>query len=506
MSKIGWKIGILRKLEYAPDALLCSSCSKCCFTQVFKLYTKGEPTKLKDSQGVAYTTWTVLGNGQYRRSIDGIPYGDIYSEKCLQRWIASELGRRGLLLDDRESRIQWEEERINSYGGIYTHKSSAKSLGEPLNTTEEIRLKVRNARKEYMNSFHRSHGDKESAEMMELRFQARREKGLEAREERLKMTEDPSRSHIHGPSAQLIKDELIKDGKDYVKPIAFMEKSDSPKPSTKPLRLGREEFNHIFDGETNADGSKKPLSKTNIGDGLQDMVRDTTIATGPGAEHDSINSLTFEYSAGEVLIKLFRQSSRTEARRWSFKMPLWAFGLGECLLEGGKTRVRWRCVCGRQMYDDFIELRPGAAAEFENRLNNSIRKHAIPGASNPSQDDTSRSSTSSSARISEQQQTAGSDISLQPSSWTASTMPDSNKNAALTIDVYLEKCWLLICGQTKRGPDSLLAQLDLSSKPSDKDLFDSIKKFHSSLRSTFTLRPVLKGVQTIRFVQASFEH
>lgn len=263
---------------------------------------------------------------------------------------------------------------------------------------------------------------------------------------------------------------------------------------------------NVFFGETSVGGLKMPFSKTKTGLGLQHLAEVTTIATGPGTKHDWIDSLLPRVSVREVLSRRFRQSSPTGARRWSFKSPLSAFGLGECLLEGGKTRVRWRCVCGRKMYDDFIELRPGAAAEFEKWLNHSIRNHAVARASNPSQDGTMRSSTSSRAGVSGQQQTAESDISLQPLSWTASTMPESDKNAPVTIDVHLEKCWLLICGQPRRGPDSLLAQLDLSSKPSDKDLFDSMKQFHSSLRSTLTLRPVLKGVQTIRFVQASFEN
>ena len=224
--------------------------------------------------------------------------------------------------------------------------------------------------------------------------------------------------------------------------------------------------------------------------------------------HGSLaKSLLSKFSVGGgVFSQLFRHSPPMETRRWSFKSPLSAFGLAECLLERGKTRVRWRCVCGRKMHDDFIELRPGAAAELEKWLNHSIRNHGVNRASNPSQDYTSRSSNASSAGVSGQRLTAGSDISLQPLSRTASTMPDSDKNGAVTIDVHLEKCWLLICGQPRRGPDSLLAQLDLSSKPSDKELFDGMKELHSSLRNTFTLQPVLKGVQTIRFVQASFKN
>ena len=307
-------------------------------------------------------------------------------------------------------------------------------------------------------------------------------------------------SHVNGPSAQLIKDE-----KDYVKPSAFIERSDAPGPSTKPLRMEREKINHIFYGKTNVDGSKKPFRETKIGDGPQDVAGDTTIITGHATKHKSTNSLLSRFSVRGVLNQLFRQSSLHEARRRNSKSLLSAFGLGESLLEEGKTSIRWRCVCGRNMYDDFTELQPGAAAKLEKWLNHSIKNHTVARASSPSQNNTLRSSTSSSAGVSGQRQTAGSDMSLQPLSWTASTMPDSSKNAAITIDVHLEKCWLLICGQSRRGPDSLLAQLDLSSKPSDKDLFDSMKEFHSSLRSTWTLQPVLRGVQTIRFVQASFE-
>lgn len=35
----------------------------------------------------------------------------------------------------------------------------------------------------------------------------------------------------------------------------------------------------------------------------------------------------------------------------------------------GKTRLRWNCHCGRRLYDDFEELRPGAVAELERSLN-----------------------------------------------------------------------------------------------------------------------------------------
>ena len=274
----------------------------------------------------------------------------------------------------------------------------------------------------------------------------------------------------------------------------------------KPLKLEREEIEpNVFDGEISGGSLKMPFIKTETENGLQDLARDTRIATGPGTKHDWIDSLLSKPSVRGVFSHPLRQSPPKGTRRWSFKSPFSVFGLGECSLEREKTRVRWRCVCGRQMYDDFIELRPGAAADLEKWLNDSIRNHAVNRASNSSQDSTWRSSNASSEGVSGQRQTAGSDISLQPLSWTASRLPDSDKNAAVAIDVHLEKCWLLICGQPRKGPDSLLAQLDLSSKPSDRELFDGMRKFHSSLRDAFTLLPVLKGVQTIRFVQVNSE-
>ncbi|KAI9875203.1 MAG: hypothetical protein M1830_008767 [Pleopsidium flavum] len=52
---------------------------------------------------------------------------------------------------------------------------------------------------------------------------------------------------------------------------------------------------------------------------------------------------------------------------------LQALGLCESPLQRGKKRVRWRCRCGRQMYDDVRELRPGAAARYEAALNQRLK-------------------------------------------------------------------------------------------------------------------------------------
>ena len=41
----------------------------------------------------------------------------------------------------------------------------------------------------------------------------------------------------------------------------------------------------------------------------------------------------------------------------------------ESQLEEGKVRVRYRCRCGKKIFGDYHELRPGAAAEWQERLN-----------------------------------------------------------------------------------------------------------------------------------------
>lgn len=45
-------------------------------------------------------------------------------------------------------------------------------------------------------------------------------------------------------------------------------------------------------------------------------------------------------------------------------------------VQPGNVRVRWTCICGERLYDDFRELRPGAARELARRLDRSDRSQA----------------------------------------------------------------------------------------------------------------------------------
>ena len=201
--------------------------------------------------------------------------------------------------------------------------------------------------------------------------------------------------------------------------------------------------------------------------------------------------------------QLIRQQTRGQAKTQKLRSMLSWFGLGERSLADGKRRVRWRCVCGRNLYDDFTELRPGAAAEVEKWLNDSMRKHTGSSASNSQQSTTLTSAVSSNAGSSGSQHTAASDVSLQSQGPSVNFLPASNTNTAIAIDFQLVDCWLILCGNLKRGPDVLLTQMNLSSTPSDKSFFEDMKRVYSNFKQSWTIRSFLRGVETFRFVQES---
>lgn len=268
--------------------------------------------------------------------------------------------------------------------------------------------------------------------------------------------------------------------------------------------FSRSDVKMIVSGDI--DDTKLLIDKTTR-DAVQEQKQTPTTATEQSTEVDDAHSVLRRVSVAKVREKISAESDRRmyqqslkNAEVWSLKNVPSMFSLGERPLEKGKTRKRWRCACGRNMYDDFTELRSGAAAELEKWLNHSMRNHAVSDPLNPSSTATLRSFVSPNAPSSRHQQTAESDISLQR---RIDALGGYSGNAATTLDVHLEKCWLLVCGNSKRGPDCLLTQLDLSHTPSDNNLFIEMRKFYSNLRNSWNLRSLLRGVKTIRFVQVS---
>lgn len=186
-------------------------------------------------------------------------------------------------------------------------------------------------------------------------------------------------------------------------------------------------------------------------------------------------------------------------------------------LQRGKTRVRWRCVsnpqyctldglcpdlvqqcCGRFLFDDFIERRPGAARDLEELLNKSA-----PAGSGPDQGQTIFPANISSTAINTKgPQSWNPNISPEALAGSYEPRPRRRAEGSISIDCDPERHWLLICARSKERPTSL-TQLDLCCTSSDKELFQELRRTYMSLKSKWARLFSFKMVQSIRFVQVS---
>ena len=169
-----------------------------------------------------------------------------------------------------------------------------------------------------------------------------------------------------------------------------------------------------------------------------------------------------------------------------------------------KVRVRWTCSCGKQLCDDFIEKRQGAARELEAYLNS---PRTCTGGT-----PISPSSTPGSRNIG-----GSSFVGSQPSTQSpgpSSGMPGraSDPKSPLTSPTYPpfwtplqllpESPWLLTCTSEDRFTTKL-AHLDMSTQRirSDKDLALSIRDHYFNANKRWWRRLRLRGLSNIEFVQ-----
>ncbi len=154
------------------------------------------------------------------------------------------------------------------------------------------------------------------------------------------------------------------------------------------------------------------------------------------------------------------------------------------------------------MYDDYRELRPGAAKEFEEFLNGKIRHR-------PS--DIQREHTTSLKAVdliypasrSEHPTRTFSSGSTSSSPQAYDPRPGYNQAVSTTIQCDPEGRWLLVCSQAKKRPTSL-SQINVCSVASDKELFGQLKRSYTSLRGKWPGLLSLRTIKSIRFVQVCF--
>lgn len=155
--------------------------------------------------------------------------------------------------------------------------------------------------------------------------------------------------------------------------------------------------------------------------------------------------------------------------------------------------------CGRKMYDDFIERRPGAARDLEILLNSSARHHPVQDhghdTTSPSRN-ISVSSTGSSSR----QQASGIGFTSRTLPEVYNPVPQFDKRWSTVIDLSPENRWLLTCAKSVKGSIGL-AHLNVCRTSSDKELFEKIRATYLKLHGKWKHWLSLKRVQEIRFVQ-----
>ncbi|TKA65185.1 hypothetical protein B0A55_10750 [Friedmanniomyces simplex] len=176
-------------------------------------------------------------------------------------------------------------------------------------------------------------------------------------------------------------------------------------------------------------------------------------------------------------------------------------------LEPGKVRVRWTCSCGKQLYDDYVEKRSGAARELEAYLNRP-RTHTGGSPTTPSSTQSSRVfSPNGSFGM-----PASSHTSMSSNGFTRGTPgQDGDTKPPRTFTAlppYMpfkfppEPPWLLTCANEDRHTPKL-AHLDMSPQKirSDKDLALSLRDHYFNVNKKWWRTLRLRGLSTINFVQ-----
>ncbi|KAH0565057.1 hypothetical protein GP486_001553 [Trichoglossum hirsutum] len=172
----------------------------------------------------------------------------------------------------------------------------------------------------------------------------------------------------------------------------------------------------------------------------------------------------------------------------------------------GRVRIKWRCKCGQQLFDDFVEVRPGAAKNLEDHLN----RHPQAGTGSPTSSSSGSSSSasranSSSTRPSAQtslSSTSFGDIGLSRTSQYSPVIQERGQPAIVPLSGFSEPRWLLTCASGERF-DTRLYHVDVNAVliKSDRDLAVRLRQQYSQLRAPWHQILRLRGLATIQFVQ-----
>ena len=123
----------------------------------------------------------------------------------------------------------------------------------------------------------------------------------------------------------------------------------------------------------------QPVEFASVTPGIAQRVRSAqdNVSSGICAEGDQTtssrlyNALSLQVTRVQTLhtsIKSELSHLSSPFRSWGSRMSKSYIRRSEPLIDRDKVRIRWKCRCGKQLWDDFRELRPGAAEDLRKCL------------------------------------------------------------------------------------------------------------------------------------------
>ena len=182
-------------------------------------------------------------------------------------------------------------------------------------------------------------------------------------------------------------------------------------------------------------------------------------------------------------------------------------GEGEPPVADGQVRIRWRCSCGESLYDDFVELRSGAASRLEARLNQHAQQpYSMPRSSSRSSPAsfgyTPNSSTQPSSAATSHSSASGFGTPSRQSFKNFRTQSSQETLQEGEIFPYQGARYLLTCAsEAKNTPKLAQIPLHKANILSDKDLAVALRDHYASINQSWYRKLRLRGLTSIEFIQ-----
>ncbi|KAL8790249.1 MAG: hypothetical protein Q9195_006472 [Heterodermia aff. obscurata] len=183
--------------------------------------------------------------------------------------------------------------------------------------------------------------------------------------------------------------------------------------------------------------------------------------------------------------------------------------LREKALETGYRRIRWTCVCGARLYDDFREITDGSLAQLEDFLNDTGVNQRICESVTPGNGATSTISVTGTNSIQAEQtsQTTQSADSFDADAKEGLRRRGHGQIQTCHEDSSLSKMWILPIFQYERY-GTKVKHLSVASDTCDENFFTMVKQRYleetSRIRRFFALRGV-KKISYVKFIHAPRE-